>query len=216
MRRIAALGLLLASLPASAALAQTGQLSPAERRDQLAKVQEMLADPDPLLRLANMEAIVNSGDFLKLQVALRSALSSDDADLRGLAMRAYMATRQEATFDILLPPAVQRQYDATGEDPDAKKALAAKNVYLPSLEASAFRIQLKFSDFEFGKARGTVESGNKGPFNINGDRFSTRLTVPLGGWRDCYIDFRPTRQLTLEGTLACGAWPKLAISTSVF
>lgn len=212
--RLPAFCLLLISAFPERALAQTAPSSPQERRDQMAKVQEMLADPDPLLRLANMESIVNSGDSLRLQVALRAALSSDDADLRGLAMRAFLATRKEVVFDIVLPPPMQKQVDDARFDRSALQDLEKRFSFLPGLLGFASKFQLRFKDYAFSQDRGTVESANAANFSITGDKFST--LVSINNYSGCYIDFVPSRRLTFEGTMACGSWPKLSISAPIF
>lgn len=210
--------LLAAALAASAPAAVPAQeradgggaaaRTPQERRDQLAKVQEMLADPDPLLRLANMEAIVASGDALKIRIAIRTAFASDDTELRGLALRAYLATHKEITFDVLLPPAAQKQYDATS--PDKVQEIYRQYPFLERLYGAAFRFRLMLTDYTLGQDGGTLQSGNEGHFTITGERFSTFVGVRDIG--SCYVDFWPGRKQTLDGTLACGSWPKLAIT----
>lgn len=205
----------LICLLASGALAQTNATSsPAERRDQIAKVQEMLADPDPLMRLANMEAIVNSGDPLKLEVALRTALSSDDVELRGLAMRAYLATRKEITFDIVLPPPIEKQVDAARFDSTALRNLGGKYDFLGHVLSVSSKFHLVFKEYAFAQDRGTVEAQNDAPFTITGDKFSSLVALP--GLGNCYVDFRPTPQRAFEGSMACGNWPPLTISAPVF
>jgi hypothetical protein len=213
--RLAALCLSLIPMLSSVALAQSGPSSPQERRDQIAKVQEMLADPDPLLRLANMEAIVSSGDALKIMIATRTAFASDDADLRGLAMRAYLATHREITFDVLLPPAIRQQYDTA--TPGTLKDLNQQYSFLPALRQAAFRIHLKLTEYTLGQDNGKVASDNyTSEFTITGEKFSTRLLMTYFGVY-CYIDFSSSRRQTLDGTLACEKdWPKLAISAPIF
>jgi hypothetical protein len=84
-------------------------------------MRKMLADPDPLMRLANMKAIVSSGDVLKLQAAPCTAFT--------------------------------------------------------------------------------------------GERVTTMLMLHNPG--RCDVDFPPTRRQPFEGSLACGGWPKLAITAPV-
>jgi hypothetical protein len=196
-----------------AAQAQGAGTAPQERRERMAKVQEMLADPDPLMRLANMEAIVNEGDPLLLLVALRTALASDDADLRGLAMRAYVATRQRVTFDIILPATVQKQLDATELDPKARDELATKYRFLVQVLAVAGKFQLEFKDYAFPQDVGTLRNGL--PFTITGDRFSVRGTM-IPYFPECFLTVAPARTLSFEGTLACPDWPKLAVVARIF
>jgi hypothetical protein len=171
----------------------------------------MLADPDPLMRLTNMESIVKSEDSLKLQAALRTAFAGDDKELRGLALRAYLATRKEITFEVMLPPEVQAAYDTSRSDPSAERAFKQKYPFHTYLTGSANRFQLGFPDYAFAQDRGTAYSERRnGSFTITGERLTTML--PLHNWGQCYVDFAPTRRQAFEGTLACGPWPKLAIT----
>jgi hypothetical protein len=171
----------------------------------------MLADPDPLMRLTNMEAIVKSGDSLKLQVALRAALTSDDRELRGLALRAYLASRKEIIFEVVLSSEVEAAYKASETDPRAQQSFNQKYQFYRYLVQAASRFQLSFPDYAVAQDRGIVNSaGRNSSFTITGDRFSTML--PLHNWGQCYIDFVPTRTGMFEGTLACENWPQLAIA----
>ncbi len=54
----------------------------------MARVSEVLSDPDPNARAAGLEAILDSGDATRIQMALRLAFQSDDSNLRALALRA--------------------------------------------------------------------------------------------------------------------------------
>ncbi len=205
---------LLAFIFFSSAQAQTGAPSPESRRDDIAKVQEMLADPDPLMRLTNMELIVKSGDSLKLQIALPIAFTGDDKDLRGLALRAYLASRKEITFEIALPSNIQAQLDASRSDPIAERAFDAKYRFVAYITQNASRFQLIFPDYAFPQDRGTTHSdGLDSSFTITGDRLTVR--VPLHNWGACYVDFSPKGKI-FSGTLACGGWPQLAITAPSF
>jgi hypothetical protein len=201
---------LLAFIFCSSAQAETGASSPESRRDEIAKVQEMLADPDPLMRLTNMESIVKSGDTLKLQIALPIAFTGDDKDLRGLALRAYLASRKEITFEVALPSNVQAQLDASRSDPIAERAFGTKYPFVSFIARYANRFQLSFPDYAFAQDRGTAYSASQtGAFTITGDRLAVKLL--LNGWGECYVDFSPKGQV-FSGTLACGSWPQLAIT----
>jgi hypothetical protein len=195
---------------ALSARAQTAT-SPEARRDEIAKVQEMLADPDPLMRLTNMEAIVKSGDPLKLQAALRTAFASDDGDLRGLALRAYLATRKEITFEITLPVEALDAQRGAGWDRAATAEVMRRYTYLTPVIQQANRFQLAFPDYAFPQDRGTAQSSRRnGSFTIAGERLTTQ--VPVHNWGACYVDFAPTRKQTIEGTISCGHWPPLRIA----
>jgi hypothetical protein len=206
-------GLLLAfAVTLAVTAASFAQSSPQARREELAKVQEMLSDPDPLMRLANMEAIVTSGDGLKTMLAIRTAFASDDADLRGLAVRAYLATHKELTFMVLLPPEIQNQFNAA--TPNTLKELVHKFPYVAHLNQIAFRFQLAVEDYTLGQDAGHF-SPNHHIFTIAGDKVSSLISIYGAG--ECYVEFWPGKKQNLDGNLACQrGWPKLAISASAF
>lgn len=205
-------GMLIAFQPAKAIDAQT-------RRDELAAVGEQLSDPDPLMRRANMEEIVRSGDADRIQIALKLAFSSDDASMRSLAMRAYFAQAKRVSFDISLPPQVQKQYDAAEGDTRKLEELFRASDYVRRVSAVSFRIQVIINKYDFNKTDGVLSTtvDRDKDFSISGDRFSTIAVFPFG--YTCELDARPTRILTLEGTLTCpfgaGA-PKLNVSAPLF
>lgn len=190
------------------------------RRDQLARIPELLADPDPNARVANMEAILNTNDATMIQLALRLAFQSDDANLRSLAMRAYIANLKELTFDILLPDEVARQYEAVQNDPRKVAEFYKAYPYVQSLANSGFKAQLTFPGYSRSESTGDIQGGTPGraPFTISGDRLSAKVGLPWGG---CYLDFKPSNEMTLRGTMACSAngyiqYPKLGISAPIF
>ena len=198
----AAFALCAGALPAFAQSAQS-------RREDLAKVGEMLGDPDPLMRLANMEAIVSGGDGLKIRLATRIAFASDDAELRGLALRAYLATHKELTFDVALPAAVQKQFDTA--TPNTMPDMNKQYPYVAALNNVAFRFKIVIKDYSFGQDTGRVVM-REAPFTITGEKFSMSLDISYLG--TCYVDFSPGRKQNLEGFLACqGGWPRLAITS---
>jgi hypothetical protein len=189
------------------------------RRDQLARIPELLADPDPNARTANMEAILKTNDATMIQMALRLAFQSDDANLRSLAMRAYIANLKELTFDIVLPAQVEQQYEAVQDAPQKSAEFLKTYPYVGALVQLGFKVHLKFLRYNSSEPTGDVQttSGAPVPFTISGDRLSAR--VPVSGW--CYIDFRPSNNMTLLGTMNCEQngvfrFPRLGLSAPIF
>jgi hypothetical protein len=219
--RLAASVVFIAAVTVNPSGGQTAaKSSPEARREDLAKVKESLADPDPLMRLANLEAIINSGDALKTQVALRLAFQSDDADLRALAMRGYIASRKELIFDILLPAAIQRQYEQAQADPDSLKSFLAARHYLQQLVSQVFRVHYLIMKYDASKTTGEIRDPTRGEvstFFISGDRLAASAINYYFG--TCNIDFRPSSGM-LKGTLGCDfggrGSPKLEISAPMF
>lgn len=207
-------------LVGAAALWSAAMISPGSaqlvRRDELAKVQEALGDPDPMQRLANMEAIVKRGDPLQNQVAIRTAFASDDPDLRGLGMQALFASVGEITFEITLPADAQREYDTSRADERKPRRSRAEDRYVGHLQRGSFRLHLVLDRYVFPQGTGTVAESSHRPasFVIKGSRFSSLLQTQYGR---CYVDFAPTTKPALDGTLACaGSWPQLPITARPF
>jgi hypothetical protein len=200
--------------PFSAAAAQA-------RRDQLAKIPELLADPDPNARLANLESIMATNDATMIPLALRLAFQSDDANLRALAMRAYIANLKEVTFDMLLPAQVVRLYEAAQNDPHRTDELFQTYSYLRYLAGAGFKVHLVFTRYNSAEPTGEVRlnGANAAPFTISGDRLSAKADMP--NVKSCYLDFRPSNDMTLRGTMVCEPegntrFPKLGISAPLF
>jgi hypothetical protein len=192
------------------------------RRDQLAKIPELLADPDPNARIASMEAILDTNDATMIQLALRLAFQSDDANLRSLAMRAYIASAKELTFDILVPDTVKSQYDAVQFDSRSKDEFFRSYSYMQKLEQLGFRDHLVFQRYSRTESTGTLVDAkmesDPAVFAISGDRLSVRVHEGWNGY--CYIDFRPSNNMTLQGTMSCeehnGSFPKFVITSQLF
>jgi hypothetical protein len=219
MKRVFAASMLTLAL-AFAGVCHVRAATPVDtRRDELAKLQETLGDPDPLVRLTNMEAAIDSGDALKIQIALRPAFSGDDAGMRAIGMRAYLESIKELALDIVLPPAVQKQYDSALNDQNAMKQLLSAHEYLLHLSSIGFRVRLVFKDYKMSESTGVVVGYTPGTFSIVGDRLSIGVPISALGLFHCDFDVRPTRALTLDGTMACDfgpGVPRLGATAAMF
>jgi hypothetical protein len=211
----------------SGVFAQATKKAPSQeaRRAELAQVQELLADPDPNLRLANMEAIVNSHDTTKLQLALRIVFHSDDPNMRALGVRAYIASLNDITFDVQFPAAVQHQYEEAQGDEDRMNALIKQHPYVGGFISSGLRLRLIFSKYDMTKNTGVLADAKvvsvPGAFTVSGDRVTGSFTSALNtlGIAPCSVDFRPTTEASLRGSLVCdlrSLIPRLSISAPIF
>lgn len=105
------LGITLSLITASTALASVD-----ERYAELQAVPEAINDPDPLMRLAQLEAIVAENDATKVQLALRTAFTVDDPNIRALALRAHFASYRTVVIETELPDEVK---EALARDQEA-------------------------------------------------------------------------------------------------
>lgn len=198
------------------------------RRDQLAKVQEMLSDPDPLMREANMEQIIKSGDSTLIRVAEKIAFASDDQELRALAMRGYLASTKELVFEIKFPEELQKQYEEVKGDPQQLAALAQKKgQFISEFQNLHMSLVVKVSQYDMKSNIGIISqstwSDGKGEFTVVGDTVNGQMRYsfdgPGSGVRLCQVMFKPTRELKLAGTLGCDLGlnvPTESISASLF
>jgi len=194
------------------------------RSDQLAKVTELISDADPNARLANLEAVLDTHDRSMIQKALRLAFQSDDANLRSLAMRAYIAGLEDLTLDVVLPPQVKHQYDMAQNDPDAMEALRRQYHDLGQFDKRWFKLHLVFARHTRDSTTGIVSDWHKGLepgyFRISGDRLTASLMLDLSYRWPCNLELRPTTDLILRGTLRClthgePTFPRMELSAPI-
>lgn len=180
-----------------------------QRRDELARVQELVTDPDPLQRLANFEEIAASGDAVKLQTAIRIAMTSRDTALRGLAFRAYLAGVRRLTLRMALAPADQEQLARARAAP-ARPMPAPLREVAAFVESTALTADLNLTQFSVsdgrGKARLSWNYPPNGEFDVLvvGERLLAEIRMSgRGVSATCTFDIRPTAELAVEGALIC-------------
>ncbi|MEW7009646.1 hypothetical protein [Lentilitoribacter sp. EG35] len=74
-----------------------------ERAGELKNWREQCNHPDPDLRLAYLEAALETNDASINRICVRLALKSDNADLRNLGLRAAIASFDQITFEVDMP-----------------------------------------------------------------------------------------------------------------
>jgi hypothetical protein len=208
------------------AFAQT----PDKRAADLAQMQQLLTQGDPLKRVAELEAIVNSGDRLKTELAVRVAAASDDPRMRSLAMLGYMKHVDILRFGIRLAPSIQQVVERASKTPQEWKTFLDNNSVIRELNNVNYRFEASFRDVDTKTGRGQVSlsfhdgiTGRRQPFQVVGERTQfTVMTYVSGSQRgECAYEFRATKELKLQGTLACPSWgnpamPPVSITADMF
>ena len=200
--------------------------SPQQRRAELAKVQEMINDPDPLTRLVNMETIVEEGDALKVQIAIRTAMTSDDRDLRSLAMKAFIARLSEVTFAMSGDPKDVNDLQRASSDQARNEILHRRNNFLKHLDSAKFTQKFIFRKFDLKTGKGevaregyTTQAYHWRNVAVIGDRLVFTSETCIGGYNNCKceVELRPTKDLKLVGTARCqlSDWPVINLSAEV-
>ena len=190
--------------------------SPQQRREELLKVRELINDPDPLMRVANFESIVKSNDALKIQTAVKIAMTSQDSTLRSLALQAYLAATEKVILEVTLPPPLLKQWQAVKDDRTRREMFVRDNrsayTFAQAEQYNAGRLQFHFVDAQVGAAKGQVtitrDSGGRRDrtveYRVLGERIQFSPRVLFGGHGvECLVELTGTRDLNLAGTLAC-------------
>lgn len=195
------LGTAFLALGALPAVAQTGL----SRQEELARVLDLVNDPNPQQRIENFERLVSEGDAIKLQIAIGSAISSDDAVLRGLAFRAYLASTPRIMLEMRLTPEMQKTVDAATARGELE-TLTRKVAQLERLIDTGMRMQLTIDNVDLRRGSGKVTASiarAPGDLQLTGQRASFRVYASAFANRYCNIDLAPGKSLTIEGTMVC-------------
>jgi hypothetical protein len=187
--------------------------------------------PDPIKRQAAIQVIVESGDANKIDFALKIALASDDAAVRGTALRAYMAHLKTLNFEIQAPPEIQRQIEAAiNSDPDRLKDLGERYKWVKDLSNAGYHMQFALRGYSMSNGTGTglVTSGGsqETSFTVAGDRVSGEARMFYSSGL-CAYTFQPQVLVKgsapiLKGTLRCSQantsylFPTLTITAPLF
>jgi hypothetical protein len=191
------------------------------RRDQLAEVNQKLADPDPDVRTSYMESVIASGDTTLIQKSIGVAMRSDDASLHNLALRAYMASIHEIIFSVVFPEKLKARIDEAAMDAEAQKALNESVPWLGDVQYNGASVDIGIFKYSFSGNTGGWSwnrdhnswgkwAGADGIFTITGDRLSGAVGFAN---KNCNIVVRASADLTLRGTMLCtGGLPALQIA----
>jgi len=188
---------------------QNAPQSTQQRAEQLRQVVALVTDPDREQRLANIEAIVAEGDVRKIEIAIRTAVASDDPVTRGIGMRAYIASTRVLHMEVELPPDVMKVVEELRNTQNGLRSARAPYAYLQSLSMAQFKIDLHFEETDIRAPRGVLFAGMvnpeyRGDFSVRGDRLTSSLRTRIGPWTyDCSFDIRPTTELNIVGTMKC-------------
>lgn len=89
------------------------------RYGELQAVIDAINDPDPLMRLAQLEEILAKGNATDVQLAIRTAFGVDDPNVRSLALRAHFASFRSFIVTADYPEEIKTILD--GKDEKSKE-----------------------------------------------------------------------------------------------
>ncbi|CAN1553723.1 hypothetical protein MCEMSEM23_02299 [Rhabdaerophilaceae bacterium] len=179
-----------------------------KRAEDLSRVQELINDPSPHMRVAHFEDIAASGDAVKLQLAVQIALTGNDAILRGVAFRAYIAGAKRIMAEISLSPTLQKALEkASTGDRQAMFQFRSSYDGLERLLSTGMRVDLRIQDFNIASGQGklTLSAIPNGvwDFNVAGDRLLATIQPFQGVNTPCMVEMRALRDLRISGSMVC-------------
>lgn len=86
------------------------------RYGELQAVIDAINDPDPVMRLAQLDEILKKGDATEVQLAIRTAFSVEDPNVRSLALRAHFAGFKTFLITAELPDEWNLAQDSTDKE----------------------------------------------------------------------------------------------------
>ena len=199
----------LAALLAAPFTAHAEDIS--DRAAELAGLDARLTTGTRFEKIAALESVISSADLTRVQIAIKLALASDDAELRAVALRGYFAfnnrfvvvrTAPEAAREDIENLVAQMKFE---NDPGGKVAPFAER----------FRtVTIELRNYEFATGKGVSNSAGQDtgylPFVINAENLTFRVSGRIDGRRDnpisdCFYDLRLVDKSTLRGRVDCGS-----------
>tara|TARA_R110002050_G_scaffold80294_4_gene171783 strand:- start:31 stop:654 length:624 start_codon:yes stop_codon:yes gene_type:complete len=196
----------------TAAHAQDAQ----ERAGELKAWREQCNHPDPDLRLAYLEAALETNDASIERICVRLALQSDNADIRNLGLRAAIAQRDQIFFEVSIPPQLQAEYDRAVDDRDRLKEMSGWYIVQDyNTIQSGLVFDIKNSSINSSQSdwlplggRSRSDDRYRGKASIVGDTITWQGNAYLARDWTCTLYVRLNNAAALEGTFQCrDLWP---------
>ncbi|WP_395517828.1 HEAT repeat domain-containing protein [Pseudorhizobium flavum] len=197
----------------TSALAVSGGTSSAfadvtARYGELQAVIDAINDPDPLMRLAQLEAILKKGDATEVQLAIRTAFQLDDPNVRSLALRAHFASFRTFLITAELPEKIQKEM----EDENSGWYDNYLYKYLRSM-GYQFKMQSEYPstdelEFQIKALNGNFQDSDQKKYTGTGNIRGGMLTVvsnvyKSGSPQRCSFEFTEYHGFTMAGMASC-------------
>ena len=185
---------------------------PLERYAELQAVGESINDPDPLMRLALLEEIIAKGDATEVQLAIRTAFTIDDPNIRSLALRAHFASFRTVVITAEYPAKIQAAIEAGGDELEALEQKYGYHFEFMELLGGAFTFQTDYDgsspEFAVYSLNAVTETSDRysGHGNIKGALVTIQSGTRLYGATEafnCTFEFSEYVGFTIKGTGSC-------------
>lgn len=208
MMKFLAIGLVAALLAGGAgqAIAQDAT----ERAGALKAWREQCSDPDTDLRMAYLEAAIATDDVAVIRICVRQSLESDDADIRNLGLRAALASIDQLTFEVTMPPELAAAYKKAGSDEDQLRKMGDWYVVRDWASLSTgLTVAVDGAEVATGKSiwsplvnRSAKSDRNSGKATVIGDKVNWTGSAYLSK-TECRFNLGLVEGGVLEGTFQC-------------
>lgn len=185
---------------------------PLERYAELQAVGEAINDPDPLMRLALLEDIIAKGDATEVQLAIRTAFTIDDPNVRSLALRAHFASFRTVVITADYPPEIQAAIEAGGDELAASQRAYEYHFDFMDLLGGSFTFQTEYDgrspEFVVYSLNAQTQTSDEfsGHGNIKGAVVTIQSGTKLYGANtafNCTFEFAEYVGFTIRGTGSC-------------
>lgn len=195
---------------------------PLERYAELQAVGEAINDPDPLMRLALLEEIIAKGDATEVQLAIRTAFTIDDPNIRSLALRAHFASFRTVLITAGWPAEIKTLMDA-GETNLVERNYGNHVDFMGKLGGVfSYRTEYQPSDTEFLVQSLNVVAGpknnNTGFGNIKGALITLQSVTHLmdgSNTYNCKFEFSEYVGFSVKGVGSCDLDETLAFPVTL-
>ena len=187
-----------------------------ERAGELKVWREQCSHPDPDLRLAYLEAAIETDDASIERICVRIALQSDNADVRNLGLRAAIASTNQLTFDVTMPPPLKAELERAQDNQDRLNEISGWRImqdYRTIQTGLVFAIrdasvnEGQSNWYPFG-GNSTARDNYKGKATIVGGEIRWRGNMRLSRDWACNVDVELNNAATLDGVVQCAdMWP---------
>lgn len=197
--------------------------SAADRAGELKTWREQCSDPDPDLRLAYVEAALESEDASVARICIRQSLDSANADIRNLGLRAALAAADRITFAVTPPATLAKALqEAKGDAKKLGELERSHEMRHWRVLQSGLTVEIDEADLKSGTSKwhplaglGERHKSYVGQATVTGDAVNWvgRVALPLPN--DCIMNLALSEGSTLSGVFKCGQLEPFPVSASL-
>ena len=227
-----ALAVMLTGLTAvSSMAAEQTPVDPNTRTAMLQKYREQCTDPNVDLRLANIEAAIQSGDATRKHICVKLALESKENTTRNLGLRGAIASIGKISFVPRIPKDIEEAWSKKGkEKEEALRALGSDHdayvAFFTSIYGGlVFQIEdatiMDNNSLWYSMIDNKEKEKNSGMASISGSSitWNGKITYPYSTFTKtaiCSLTAQMTNDGTLAGKLSCGPCGFYEVTSTIY